>query len=177
MLDLEAQYLEKKAGKEAMFPQDGHKAGWRWGHPALWCGLFPEMLFKCWQLCVLALVGAAGFAFSRVKQATSNPGRSLLNIKVWGYQSDNLGSMEVILEGQLWCQLFRAPPHPGFSSHGGSSSSWSWGGQLSTYKAWGIPRSCLGPPASSCVASRSYTADFIGCLSWSLETLPGMLCL
>ena len=112
VLDLEAQWLEK-AGKEAMFPQDVHKVGWCWGHPALRGGLPPEMVFKCWQLCVLAVGGAAGFTFSRVKQATSNPGRCLLNIEVRGYQSDNLGSVEVILEGRLRCRLFTAPPHPG----------------------------------------------------------------
>lgn len=82
VLDLEAQWLEKKAGKEATLPQDTHKAGWRWGHPALWGGLSPEMLFKCWQLCALALIGAAGLTFSRVKQATSNLGRCLLNTEV-----------------------------------------------------------------------------------------------
>lgn len=81
---LEAQWLKKKAEKEATFPQDRHKPGWYWSHSALWDGLSPELLFKCWKLCALA--GAVGFAFSRVKKTLNNPMACLLNIEVQGNQ-------------------------------------------------------------------------------------------
>lgn len=108
---LEAQWLEKKAGREATFPQDRHRPGWYWSHSALWDGLSPELLFKCWKLCALA--GAVGFAFSREKKTLNNPRACILNIEVQGYQSDSLGSVEVILEGCLQGQFLTDLSHPG----------------------------------------------------------------